>query len=158
MMAAPLDVAMVTDTVSGRVVIFDLLSHYSYPELDEGCRCRICQSWRDTQEIYFGYLKITEDHRLGCRCDDCRSLMRARSGYLAATNRRNLFCELSWHATQQKHGIALMRWLWGQIVEQPVVYNDRFWEHNGAETPLISWFREFSAHQRGLGMAVSGVF
>jgi hypothetical protein len=142
--------------------IYSALEHHDYRVLDQDCICFICEDWRTKLAILQSWQAKTAGHKLGCPCDGCRQKMRARSGYLAALARRDLYSEGSWHAAVAPHeiidspyiqqcsgvGAVFMDWLGGQVQRK----TDGWWENAAPFIALSTWFENFA-----LVVAASGL-
>lgn len=144
--------------------IFQPLNHYDYGVLDEFCACPVCQDWRQKQITFMSFVQATWKHQLGCKCDGCQGKMRTRSLHLAALNRRDLYCEASWHASQITDttsafdrcmsqmgsglGLHFMTWLRGQFCEKP----EGWWVITAPYRAISDWIDDFS-----LALELSGI-
>lgn len=119
------------------------LQHFEYVELDKHCHCPICESWRTAFARYNELLAKVWDHAkpLGkCKCEDCKVAMKARTPYLAALNRRDLYSEGSWHAsTNMLKGERFMDWLHTEITGEK--HGDGWWAAYAPEMRLGRWMQ-----------------
>lgn len=131
--------------------VYKPLVHFDYGILDDACMCGICVDWRTKRAFYTTSLTLVphsdkdRDDR-GCKCStQCRDSMKARSAYIAVMNRRNLYCESSWHASHMKPrelGEALMSWV-GAEIDTSRKRSDSWWERYGSWYPMQYWLRMF---------------
>lgn len=151
---------------------FPPLEHHDYKTLDVECGCPICIDWRAKQSALDAAQLVILKHNRGCVCPDCRVAMRKRSALLAVRNRRDLYCECSWHASMVDHrndifdltcsvpgsglGERFMGWVGVQLTKR----SDGWWEKLGPQLPLSVWFDNFTSalEASGIGvLAASGV-
>ena len=137
--------------------LYGPLNHFDYEKLDKECACSVCIPWRESHRSYAAVLVRTESHRRDCMCEDCRAGYRARSEYLAHLNRRDLYCESSFHAAVEPTlGPAYMEWLRQQMDDKDVRPNG-WWETQAPALPMQAWFRRFHHHATTAMAAVSGI-
>jgi len=137
--------------------VFDPLEHFDYGELDLHCCCAICEEWRSS----LAAMKLIEPikQKYGNNCSKLQDptvipFVKARSIYHAALNRREMYCELSYHAAQNKNGGALMDWAGNLILDRKRA--DSWWERYGNEVSLGYWLTLFM-RERGLGVQLARV-
>ncbi|MDE2232573.1 MAG: hypothetical protein KGJ90_00375 [Patescibacteria group bacterium] len=78
------------------------------------------------------------------------------AAYLAALNRRDLYCEIAWHATHSPSGQAMMTWVTQEISRR----TDNWWYMEGPKIELESWLDLFERQKWMNGTiydAVSGM-
>lgn len=135
--------------VSG--MVFSPLAHHDYGEVDPLCLCIICVDWRNKLYFYHQTLLTTphgpeERDDRGCLCSDaCKASMKARSAYLGALHRRNLYCESSWHAASmnpKELGESYMKWVQGELTDRES-RSDSWWERQGSCFPMAYWLTMF---------------
>ena len=119
---------------------YSFLEHYNYTEIDADCSCALCEEWRTKREVV---------ERIGAhftRIGWTKEKASARLAYFAVTNRRDLYCESSFHAAKNWWGTLFMGWLKDIAIE--VDYADRcWWERDAPRLPLEWWFRQFDLAQ-----------
>lgn len=164
-----------SNTLSGLEQLrkFEPLEHYDYRVLDVECGCAICIDWRAKQAALDAAQATLAGHvPIRCRCAGCRQHTKLRSAQLAARNRRDLYCECSWHASMldQRNAIfdlaasvpgsglgeRFMDWVHGQVHTK----SDGWWEKLGPQLTLGTWFDNFTyaLEASGIGLLpVSGV-
>lgn len=131
------------------------LEHCDYRVLDARCICKVCVEWREALAAYEAGIERCSTHIRGCKCLDCKGMFRARSRYLAAMNRRDLYSESSFHASRnmvELTGFKFMGWVTnivGDRIERP----DGWWEKSAPLLPLAHWFNKFN---RSVSIAGSG--
>lgn len=144
--------------------IFPPLDHYDYKALDAFCACAVCREWRSRQAVFLKYMGVTTGHSISCTCQDCQARMKARSPHLAALNRRDLYCEASWHASQittynnafghslsvygSGMGVHFMTWLTGQFTER----KEGWWIINAPYRSIDRWIRDFQVALEASGI------
>ena len=123
---------------------FPFLDHYDYSFTDSECSCAICVEWRlnlaELQRLQLSTKGHHKHHYGRCGCKDCESKMRARSAYLAALSRRDLYSESSFHAAhmQPDVGEKFMGWLLGVLLDRKLKSNG-WWENTAPMVPLGQW-------------------
>lgn len=133
---------------------FGPLEHYDYAVVDTQCDCVVCEDWRATLKVYEVAVAVRADHKRSCLCRTCKDMYSARSKYLAAMNRRDLYSEASYHAANEpKLGVQFMSWIETQVAE-PRPKSQNWWEIKSASLPLGKWFLAFE--KASFNVAVSG--
>lgn len=130
------------------------LVHYSMLDAPE-CGCVTCVEWETRRaEFVDAALLVPKGHKWTiCGCPDCRFVGRIQLNYLAATNRRDLLIEMSFHARyHSRHGGAVMAWL-EQEMRNPA-YTVNWCAQEMSRFPLDRWIRRCEMAVSG---AVSGV-
>jgi hypothetical protein len=125
--------------------VFSPLEHYVFPTLDVECCCDLCQNWR-TERVAFDEIKaVTFNHDRACMCWRCKKRRRLQQSFLAASSKRELFCELSWHAARhaKTYGPRLMVWVTGEIMDNTVT--DGWWATLGQSYPISYWLLRFQS-------------
>lgn len=136
---------------------FGPLNHFDYERLDRECTCSVCMPWRASHQNYTAVLVKIESHPRSCMCEECREGYKARSEYLAHMNRRDLYCESSFHASLEPTlGPAYMAWL-GREMADKKTKPDGWWEIQAPALPMQAWFRRFHHHATTAMTAVSGM-
>lgn len=137
--------------------IYNPLQHADYSVIDGDCACPICTDWRAKAFNINLALSSTHGHARNCYCDSCKKMRSARSAYLASLNRRDFYCELSWHASHSPSGQAIMAWANQQIVE----HTDNWWYIQGCHLTLGYWLSQFGGLSSGavsaFGFMASGM-
>lgn len=122
---------------------FGPLEHYDYETLDAQCVCIVCEDWRGTAKALEKAREVIADHPRSCLCCECKAMYSARSRYLAALNRRDLYSEASYHATRDPAlGPRFMSWVGVQMIE-PRPKSQNWWEIKAPALPLLAWFTTF---------------
>lgn len=119
--------------------VYGPLEHYDYGILDEHCLCELCLEWRAAQTVWLKHQ--------GTKKVDAQARIAFRSTYLAAVSRRDLYCESSWHASENKWGEDYMEWVTRQITET-ADRSKNWWRTEGLSSPLLYWFRLFNIYRR----------
>ena len=97
--------------VSGATV--SALEHYSMRDT-EACSCATCAEWQRRRAEFVAAVRfVPKGHKWSiCSCPTCRFIGRIQLNLLAATNRRDLLIEMSFHARyHSRHGEPIMAWL-----------------------------------------------
>ena len=125
-------------------MIYDPLNHHEYNEID-ACLCSVCGNWRLALESYReaqGNTGLKEgrpkDGETRAR-RDVKLMMRRRSVYMAAVNRREVYCEISWHAARMSNGAEIMAWLKEQIEAR----GDNWWEIHAPQMTIGEWMAAY---------------
>jgi hypothetical protein len=119
--------------------IYGPLEHYDYGVLDRHCLCDLCLEWRAAQRTWHEY----QDNKR----KNPQDRIAHRSTYLAAVSRRDLYCESSWHASENRWGEDYMDWISRQITET-AERSKYWWRTEGLSSPLLYWFRQFNVYRR----------
>lgn len=151
----------------------DPLDHHE-AFVDVNCSCQYCQEWRqaktDMDEIAARIAKVSCDcracqsfvphaswsHAHVCTCDLCREARTVNQRLLAAQNRHDLWCEMSYHATHdplvERYRLAeeMMLWLKWEMGRRP---DTRWWAVMAARASMGDWIAKFDEAI----MAVSGI-
>lgn len=136
-------------TLSPRVVISPQ-EHYNMLDQEE-CGCSTCIDWDLRREEFMRAVKlIPKGHKWTvCSCDSCRFVGRFHLNFLAASNRRELLIEMSFHAKyHSRHGNLIMAWL-SEEMKNPS-YTDNWMAQELNRYPMERWIKRCE-------MAVSGV-
>lgn len=126
------------------------LEHYSMLDSPD-CGCDTCADWEQRRvEFVEAANLVPKGHRWTiCGCPDCRFVGRIQLNYLAATNRRDLLIEMSFHARyHSRHGSLIMAWLAREL--QNPTYTINWCAQEMSRYPLERWINRCE-------MAVSGV-
>ncbi len=126
-----------------KMKVFGPLEHYDYAAIDAHCGCGVCEDWRGTYKAFEAARLLIINHERSCLCVDCKAMYSARSRYLAALNRRDLYSEASYHATRDPSlGPQFMSWVGTQMVE-PRPKSQNWWEIKAPALSLLTWFTTF---------------
>lgn len=140
------------ETKPQRPNIFGPLDHHEY-RVDLECECYLCEDWRRNRDSYF-VLRTGNSHLLDCRCDPCRDRYRARTDYIAALNKRDLYCEASFHAWKNPAwGSLFMNWVTSQVT----MYTSGFWEQRAPHRAMRDWLCAFDDDYFKSTGGVSGI-
>jgi hypothetical protein len=126
-----------------------LLEHYAMLDAPE-CGCSICLDWEQRRlEFVEAVPLIPKGHKWTiCGCPRCRFVGRLQLNYLAATNRRDLLIEMSFHARyHSRHGNAVMAWFEREM--RNPAYTDNWCAQEMSRFPVERWIKRCE-------MAVSG--
>jgi hypothetical protein len=136
--------------VSGTVsVAISALEHYPFAE-NADCGCDVCLDWnRHRGEFIEVGRLVPKGHKWStCDCVTCRVIGRIHLNFLAATNRRDLLIEFSFHSP---FGEQVMAWLSNEMRKS--VYTVNWCAQEMSRYPLEWWMRRC---QVALGPVVSG--
>ena len=119
-------------------MIFPPTDHYDYDYL-ESCDCELCTNFRDTRAIYRalegGYLNKDAQAK------------KIKMNYIAATNKRDLYCELAFRMHNEDDGVAFLRWLFTQITKTDK--SAGWWAIKAGSLPAIDYLHEYRAKVAG---------
>ena len=119
-------------------MIFPPTEHYDYDYL-ESCDCELCTNFRDARTIYRalegGYLNKEDQAK------------KIKMNYIAATNKRDLYCELAFRMRNEPDGVLFLRWLFTQIVKSPK--SPGWWAIKDSTLPAIRYLHEYRAKVAG---------
>lgn len=141
---------------------YEPLNHYDYSVLDRECSCDICQEWRAALYRFQSKQRqhLGRDNAFGTNMHPGYApadVLDARSIYIAARERRDLYCECSWHSEKEPHGESFMEWLRGVLYDRKA-HTDGWWESRAPDLPIAYWFLMFrrSATTSGAVLMASG--
>ena len=119
-------------------MIFPPTEHYDYDYL-ESCDCELCTNFRDARTIYRalegGYLNKEDQAK------------KIKMNYIAATNKRDLYCELAFRMRNEPDGVLFLRWLFTHIVKSPK--SSGWWAIKDSTLPAIRYLHEYRAKVAG---------
>lgn len=119
------------------------------PSLEHGdlldsdkCGCDVCVEWDiRRRELDDALALAPKGHKWSlCACEACRFIATVHTGFLAATNRRDLLIEVAYHAQHSsRHGRHVMRWLDTIMVQ---LRTDNQWSAKElSRRPMAEWLR-----------------
>lgn len=121
--------------------------HFNYDELDDYCRCSLCEGVRAARAAYDASRANRPKHNRLCKCEGCTAPRAAFTRQLAAANKRDLYCEVSYLMTggPEPHRLArhCMGWLYERITQAPE--STRWWAISADRIPLRKWLDDFTA-------------
>ena len=119
-------------------MIFPPTEHYDYDYL-ESCDCELCTNFRDARTIYRalegGYLNKEDQAK------------KIKMNYIAATNKRDLYCELAFRMRNEPDGLLFLRWLFTHIVKS--TKSPGWWAIKDSTLPAIRYLHEYRAKVAG---------
>lgn len=123
-----------------QVDLIDAVNHYDYTVVDESCPCVICGIWREKRDIYLSLGMVQKTQHFKHVDKAWRDALYALT---AVTNRRELYCEMSFHAahTYPVSGAQLMAWV-ATMVSNPEL-TDGWWVHRSPGFSLEYWIQQF---------------
>jgi hypothetical protein len=126
------------------VTSFAPLEHFDYVRLDVQCCCPICTEWRTHRDSFEKYRLLTFTHNRSCICWRCRKKRQLQQKFLGASARRELYCEMSYHAARHpKYGSQLMHWVSDELEQSEL--SDGWWATFGQSYTLTYWFSKFQS-------------
>jgi hypothetical protein len=130
------------DDESSQNPVLALLDHHSVTEQTE-CACTLCLEWTSRRSDLKRILNFQpQGHRWSiCDCRDCQIIRDMHTNYMAATNKRDLFIELSFYATHHtKKPEAVMTWF-NQEFKKPN-YSAKWCAHKINQIPMSFWLQK----------------
>lgn len=143
---ARIETALATyfSAASGAVAAPQFYAPVHYSESIETCECVLCRDWRVRRDEANRVSPFMEGHARDCACTQCRVGRQVRFGFLAATNRRDLWTETSYYVAVnkefKKHGKQVLLALKSEI-ESPR-RTTAWWAIEGGRYPLGFWWRK----------------
>lgn len=137
-----------------RMPVVAALHHYAMSDRT-ACGCGTCLEWRGRLDELVSALRfVPEGHRWSiCGCPYCRFVGRIQLNYIAASNVRDLFIEVSYHANyHSRHGEKIMAWLEEEL-RRPR-YTVDWCAYELGRRPVDEWL---TLAEAALSGAVSGV-
>lgn len=131
------------------------IEHFNYDVMDVDCRCRLCDDYRQAKQTYEGTKRERSRHSRFCRCEHCIGHRDRLVDFLAASNRRETYSELSFILASgpvpHRQARECLRWFYGLATDAD--YNTRtWWALNSPQCTLSKWMELFEAAT----LAVSG--
>jgi hypothetical protein len=123
-------------------------NHHNYIRIDVECDCPICMAWRQKRVAYEASRQTVQQHNRSCYCWKCRRCRELQMEYIAIQNKRDIYCELSWHASMTKGGGSLMRWLEQELLTSTETVG--WWAKSSPCFSLGHWVWMFQKHVTGL--------
>lgn len=130
------------------------IEHYGMLD-SEDCGCEICTDWTARRAEFVAAIPLMpKGHKWSlCACDACRFVASMHTGFLAATNRRDLLIETAYHARHStKYGTQVMNWLGGEL--QRTKADVKWSAQELSRQPMQHWLKKCEAV---VGPAVSGI-
>lgn len=141
-------------------------SHFDYDETEASCRCRLCDGYRRAKADYETVKVLRARHHRFCRCTSCSAHRDLFVTYLAASNQREVYSELSFSlvSVPRPHQLAgeCLKWVYSRIID-PDYKNTLWWALTSDRRLLRTWIEDFQVDwgaQHGLPAqvwAVSGI-
>jgi hypothetical protein len=128
------------------------LNHHEFPRVDIECTCNLCSDWREKRVEYETIRKFVYNHSKSCFCWKCCKCRELQLKYLAAQNKRDVYCELSWHFSKHPAGPRFMGWLENELLTSEET--DGWWSKTAPIYSLSHWVYLF---KESLAAAVTGV-
>jgi hypothetical protein len=124
------------------MISYPPLEHYDYPSLDVACCCQLCTDWRHQRDFFDEMKRLTWTHNRSCMCWRCRKRREHQNNFLAAASRRELYCEMSFHASRHpNYGPKLMTWVSRELAES--TETNGWWSTLAQAYSLSFWFSKF---------------
>ena len=125
------------------------IEHYSMLDAPD-CGCPTCMDWEGRRAEFVAAVELVpKGHKWTvCACTACRFVGRIQLNYLAATNRRDLLIEVSYHAQHHStHPNVVMAWL-AQEMRRPE-YTVNWCAQEMSRFPLERWLKRCEAAVSG---------
>lgn len=124
-------------------IIYPLTEHYCYPILNVECTCYFCNEWREKRTKFEQFKRMTAKHTRSCFCWRCCKKRDLQVVYLSALHKRDVFCELSWHASKHRdtYGPTFMKWVETELMNDKL--GDGWWSTRSVYYPLYYFFHRF---------------
>jgi hypothetical protein len=120
--------------------------HFNYDEMDLACRCQLCTGFIEAKTLYEATKDDRAKHHRYCRCDSCVGHKERLLAFLAASNKREIYSEISYAlmAAPEPHTLAAacLRWLYEKILD-PDYHNTSWWALQADRRLLRSWIEDF---------------
>jgi hypothetical protein len=114
--------------------------HYNYDDLDNDCPCCLCASYRSAKaELDVATVEADGLNWKGM-CDRAKRRRRAHIRMLAVSNKRDLYCEMSYLTHTKRDGPEIMAWILGKLKTR----SQGWWANHSAKRTLGSWILEWS--------------
>jgi hypothetical protein len=114
-----------------------LTAHFSV--LSDDCYCEFCREWRDLRDE----LNILARRLTASKKQKYYDLLFA---FVAITNKRDLWCEISYHVSHNtdltNRALDIMKFIKEDMDRDP--HTDSFWRAKAAKCPLAYWFDRIS--------------
>jgi len=114
-----------------------------YDMLDEKvCGCYICTDWTQRRKEFTDALQhVPKGHKWTiCACPSCRFVGRMQLNLLAASNKRDLFIEMSFHARyHSNYGDIIMLWVERELKNPQ--YTDNWCAQEMSRFPMERWIK-----------------
>jgi hypothetical protein len=99
----------------------------------------LCTRFREARTVYRalegGYLNKEDQAK------------KIKMNYIAATNKRDLYCELAFRMRNENDGVLFLRWLFTQIVKSPK--SSGWWAIKEPTLPAIRYLQEYRTKVAG---------
>lgn len=122
------------------------IEHFNYDDLDEHCECPLCLAYREAQRVDAEIRESSVGHRPDCHCTSCQNRKDAHIGLLAATNKRDIYSELSYLACKSKYQSDFMRWIGIRVLAPDfprAKISTMWWAYQAANHSLRWWADEW---------------
>lgn len=125
--------------------IFPPLDHYDWTVIEKECGCAVCEAERACLSLMNALVVATSDHKVRCKCELCRKRAIARTSYFAASERRTLYSESSFHAREGRLGQGFMDWIITVLEDKSKT--DGWWMIQAPWKHMGNWFLDYSRSQ-----------
>lgn len=116
--------------------------HFNYDDLDEKCHCALCSEYRSTLAHYIRRRKDTKGHSATCDCFMCVSKQAAILEMRVASNKRDIYCELSYLTNQHRLGSQFLRWVYAKMTDEKFRGAD-WWANSSMQLTLRNWMDQW---------------
>jgi hypothetical protein len=122
--------------------------HFNYDELDVNCSCSLCDAYRKAKIELEEASIAAEGLSWKGMCDESKRRRKAHIRMLAISNKRDLYCEMSFLTHGKRDGHEIMAWIQGKLKTRSAGW----WANHSAKRTLGSWILEWS-RERDLARA-----
>lgn len=132
--------------------------HFNYDDLDENCHCALCSEYRSTVAHYIQRRRDTRKHSAECDCFMCVSKQAAILEMRVASNKRDIYSELSYLTSAHRLGAEFLRWVYARMTDESF-RGPEWWANDSMRLSLRAWMDEWHRHRLPQEVwAVSGLY
>lgn len=137
---------------------FPAVEHYNYDEIDVDCTCTLCTSYKESMADYVHTLSLVPGHGWHCKCQLCKQKRAQHQAMLAISNKRDLYCELSYLTDEHPFSAPFLGWVLTKIRDMKFK-SEAWWASHCPKKPLRAWMNEWQkANLTKEIIAVSGMY
>lgn len=123
------------------------LDHSDYSVVDLECNCSICTEWRHRFEQAQVAIAQTYGHERDCYCADCCEMRKLHGSYHASNNRRDLYCEIAFHAIDHPNSDDMMTWI-EKVICDSRKYTEAWWYSESPKVRIDVWLGAYERASR----------
>lgn len=128
--------------------------HWNYPDLDANCRCVLCEAYRQAVEKAVALKAAAAGHPFRCRCYVCQQAKAAHQNFLAITNQRDTYSELTYVVQHRPWRRAFLIWLRPRVLGLTGL-TDGWWQVRAETHSLRRWIEDWIAEDAPTGSALA---